>query len=45
MKTKSSNGVTHVDAQNEVVIPDLSVKDLLNAIPYVLFRSRPHITL
>lgn len=35
MKAKSENGVTKVLNQEQVVIPDLSVKDLLSAIPLV----------
>jgi hypothetical protein len=37
MKTFTKDGVTVVAAQNEVIIPDLSVKDLLSAIPLVAF--------
>ncbi|KAI9465606.1 fatty acid desaturase-domain-containing protein [Lactarius psammicola] len=33
MKTVTKDGVTSVVAQNEVVIPDLTIKDLLSAIP------------
>jgi hypothetical protein len=33
MKTVTKAGVTSVLAQNEVVIPDLTIKDLLSAIP------------
>ncbi|KAF8272230.1 fatty acid desaturase-domain-containing protein [Lactarius quietus] len=33
MKTVTKDGVTSVVAQNEVIIPDLSIKDLLSAIP------------
>jgi len=35
MKTVTKNGVTTVVAQNEVVIPDLTIKDLLSVIPSV----------
>jgi omega-6 fatty acid desaturase (delta-12 desaturase) len=35
MKTVTKDGVTSVVAQNEVVIPDLTIKDLLSAIPSV----------
>jgi hypothetical protein len=35
MKTVSKDGVTSVVAQNEVIIPDLTVKDLLSAVPFV----------
>lgn len=35
MKTKHENGVTTVVDQQPVIIPDLSVKDLLSAIPSV----------
>ncbi|KAI0051092.1 hypothetical protein FA95DRAFT_1535184 [Auriscalpium vulgare] len=38
MKTVHSNGVTTVVDQNPVVIPDLSVKDLLSAIPAHCFK-------
>ncbi|KAI0259825.1 fatty acid desaturase-domain-containing protein [Gloeopeniophorella convolvens] len=33
MKTTTKDGVTSVVDQNEVIIPDLSIKDLLSAIP------------
>ena len=35
MKTVTKDGVTSVVAQNEVIIPDLTIKDLLSAIPSV----------
>jgi hypothetical protein len=35
MKTVTKDGVTTVVAQNEVIIPDLTIKDLLSAIPLV----------
>ena len=35
MKTITKDGVTTVVAQNEVIIPDLTIKDLLSAIPLV----------
>jgi omega-6 fatty acid desaturase (delta-12 desaturase) len=36
MKTSTTkDGVTSVVGQTPVVIPDLTVKDLLSAIPYV----------
>jgi omega-6 fatty acid desaturase (delta-12 desaturase) len=39
MKTATKDGVTSVVAQNEVVIPDLTIKDLLSAIPSVALTS------
>ena len=39
MKTVTKNGVTTVVAQNEVVIPDLTIKDLLSVIPSVRLSS------
>jgi omega-6 fatty acid desaturase / acyl-lipid omega-6 desaturase (Delta-12 desaturase) len=39
MKTVSKDGVTSVVAQNEVIIPDLTVRDLLSAIPLVVSFS------
>jgi omega-6 fatty acid desaturase (delta-12 desaturase) len=39
MKTVTKDGVTSVVAQNEVVIPDLTIKDLLSAIPSVALPS------
>jgi len=36
MKTATKDGVTSVVAQNEVIIPDLTVNDLLSAIPSVV---------
>lgn len=48
MKTATKDGVTSVVAQNEVVIPDLTIKDLLSAIPLVasLFSNvAPSLTL
>ena len=47
MKTVTKDGVTSVVAQNEVIIPDLTIKDLLSAIPsvYFLFGNRPPLTL
>ncbi|KAH8998685.1 delta-12 fatty acid desaturase [Lactarius akahatsu] len=33
MKTITKDGVTSVVSQNEVIIPDLTIKDLLSAIP------------
>jgi hypothetical protein len=39
MKTVTKNGVTSVVAQNEVIIPDLTIKDLLSAIPSVVLPS------
>jgi omega-6 fatty acid desaturase (delta-12 desaturase) len=36
MKTVTKDGVTSVVAQNEVIIPDLTIKDLLSAIPLAL---------
>ena len=41
MKTVTKDGVTSVVAQNEVIIPDLSVKDLLSAIPSVVLPFLP----
>ncbi|KAH9971929.1 fatty acid desaturase-domain-containing protein [Lactifluus volemus] len=38
MKTVSKDGVTSVVAQNEVIIPDLTVKDLLSAVPPHCFQ-------
>jgi omega-6 fatty acid desaturase (delta-12 desaturase) len=35
MKTVTKDGVTNVVAQNEVIIPDLTIKDLLSALPSV----------
>jgi hypothetical protein len=35
MKTVTKGGVTSVVAQNEVIIPDLTIKDLLSALPSV----------
>jgi omega-6 fatty acid desaturase (delta-12 desaturase) len=35
MKTVTKDGVTNVVMQNEVIIPDLTIKDLLSAIPSV----------
>jgi len=35
MKTVTKGGVTNVVAQNEVIIPELTIKDLLSAIPSV----------
>ena len=35
MKTVTKDGVTTVVAQNEVIIPDLTIKDLLSAVPLV----------
>lgn len=32
MSVKSKDGVTTIE-QNEVIIPDLTIKDLLSAIP------------
>ena len=40
MKTTSKDGVVSVVEQTAVVIPDLTVKDLLSAIPYV---ARPYL--
>jgi len=37
MKTVTKDGVTSVVAQYEVTIPDLTIKDLLSAIPSVAF--------
>ncbi|KIJ62712.1 hypothetical protein HYDPIDRAFT_114400 [Hydnomerulius pinastri MD-312] len=37
MSTKSQNGVTTIK-QNEIVIPDLTIKDLLSAIPSHCFK-------
>ena len=39
MKTVTKDGVTSVVAQNEVIIPDLTIKDLLSAIPSVALLS------
>ena len=39
MKTVTKGGVTSVVAQNEVIIPDLTIKDLLSAIPSVAFPA------
>ena len=39
MKTVTKDGVTSVVAQNEVLIPNLTVKDLLSAIPSVASLS------
>jgi hypothetical protein len=39
MKTVCKDGVTSVVEQNEVIIPDLTVKDLLSAIPLVPLLS------
>jgi hypothetical protein len=39
MKTVTKDGVTSVAAQNEVVIPELTIKDLLSAIPSVALPS------
>jgi hypothetical protein len=39
MKTITKNGVTNVVAQNEVIIPDLTIKDLLSVIPSVRLSS------
>jgi hypothetical protein len=36
MKTATKDGVTSVVAQHEVIIPDLTVNDLLSAIPSVV---------
>ncbi|KAH8108690.1 delta-12 fatty acid desaturase protein [Phellopilus nigrolimitatus] len=38
MKIKSANGVTTVVDQEQVIIPDLSIKDLLSAIPSHCFK-------
>ncbi|KAI0247144.1 fatty acid desaturase-domain-containing protein [Lactifluus subvellereus] len=38
MKTVSKDGITTVVDQNEVIIPDLTVKDLLSAIPAHCFQ-------
>jgi omega-6 fatty acid desaturase (delta-12 desaturase) len=35
MKTVTKGGVTSVVAQTEVIIPDLTIKDLLTVIPSV----------
>jgi len=35
MKTVSRDGVTFVVEQNQYLVPDLTVKDVLSAIPYV----------
>ncbi|KAL5524686.1 hypothetical protein ACEPAF_9831 [Sanghuangporus sanghuang] len=46
MKTKHENGITTVVDQQSVIIPDLSVKDLLSAIPPHCFkRSALHSSL
>jgi len=37
MKTVTKDGVTSVVAQNEVIIPDLTIKDLLSALPSVRY--------
>jgi len=39
MNPVTKDGVTSVVAQNEVIIPDLTVKDLLSAIPSVALLS------
>ena len=39
MKTVTKNGVTTVVAQNEVIIPDLTIKDLLSVIPLARLSS------
>ncbi|KAI5120757.1 hypothetical protein M0805_004721 [Coniferiporia weirii] len=38
METKSENGVTTVVNQKQVIIPDLTIKDLLSAIPSHCFE-------
>jgi len=44
MKTVTKGGVTSVVAQKEVIIPDLTIKDLLSAIPSVA-RPSLHVAL
>jgi len=36
MKTSTKDGITSVVAQDEVIIPDLTIKDLLSVIPSVM---------
>jgi len=47
MKTVTKDGITSVVAQNEIVIPNLTIEDLLSVIPSVasLLRHGSPLTL